>query len=201
MFFLLQKRFVSLRGKSACLIMLSVVLGMTGPMFAIQTHAFSESYEFIKAIQDQDYRRIKVAIERGVNVNTRNDDGTPALVLAAEKSDAPLIKYLVESGANMDIARRDTGQTALMISAELGDALSTGYLVGKGADVDQEDRHGETALMKAVRSGHSQVVKMLLAGEPDLTLEDYTGRTALEHAKQGRHRHIVKQLEDAGATY
>lgn len=56
---------------------------------------------------------VKTAIERGVDVNAKNDDGDTALHGAAFRNSVPLVKYLVEHGADVE-ARNSVGWTPLM---------------------------------------------------------------------------------------
>ena len=56
---------------------------------------------------------VKLALEHGVDVNARNDDGDTALHGAAFRGHVPLIQFLVENGAELD-ATDDLGWTPLM---------------------------------------------------------------------------------------
>ena len=76
--------------------------------------AFSDSYEFLKAVREQDYRQIKILLQRGVNINTRDqDDGTTPLYIAVSNKDAPLVGYLaswISGWPDISSARYPAGQ-------------------------------------------------------------------------------------------
>lgn len=171
-----------------------------GPSSAQAQAGYSKTFQFLKAIKKVDYREIKVIVEGGVNINTRDyDDRATPLVIAARMKEAPLVNYLLQNGAKPNLYGND-GRTALLIAAGNGDKLMVRVLLKAGADMDQGDNNGTTPLIAAVLSKRDQVVKLLLDAGADHTIEDYTGRSALQHAIDTRLRRTQKLLKDAGAT-
>jgi len=161
---------------------------------------FSESYKFLKAVKELKYQDIKMAIEKGVNINTRDyDDQTTALIKAVRMKEAPLAKYLLGNGAKPDLVGKD-GKTALVIAAEFGDRALVAILLEFKADIDLADNNGTTPLIAAVYANNRRVAKLLLKAGADFTLEDYSGRTALQHAIDDKRRRLEIILKDAGAT-
>ncbi len=166
-----------------------------------QAQSYSASYKFLKAIKEDNYRDIKMLIEKGVNVNTRDyDEKITPLIMAARKKNPSLVQYLLNSGAKPDLYG-DDGQTPLMIAARLGDKLSLALLITNKANLDIADKNGETALIKAVLFRKKDLMVLLLGAGSDHTIEDYSGRTALAHAKETRRRNLIKVLTEAGAEY
>jgi ankyrin repeat protein len=171
--------------------------GFTGA----QAQSYSASYKFLKAVKDVNYRDIKIAIEKGVNVNTRDyDDKSTALVIAALKKEAPLTQYLLKSGAKPNLSGSN-GRTPLVIAATNGDRTIVALLIRFKADLDMADNNGTTPLIAAVLARKDQIVKLLLEQGADHTLEDYSGRTPLQHAIDNRRRRTEKIFKDAGATH
>ena len=180
------------------LIVATFGLFMGAPM--AQAQNFSASYKFLKAIKDMDYREIKVAIEKGVNVNTRDyDDQTTALIKAAKMKETSLVKYLLGSGAKPNLVGND-GKTPLIIAAGIGDRSMVALLLQAKADIDMADNNGTTPLIAAVLARKDRIAKLLVDAGADVTLEDYSGRSALQHAIDGRRRQTEKMLRKAGAT-
>lgn len=174
---------------------------LTVDQTAVQAQSFSASYKFLKAVKEVNYRDIKMAIEKGVNVNTRDyDDRTTALIVTARKKEAPLAQYLLRNGAKPNLYGKD-GKTPLVIAAANGDRLIVSLLIQFEADLDIGDRNGTTPLIAAVLARKNQIVKLLLESGADHTLEDYSGRSPLQHAIDNRHRRIEKTLKEAGAIH
>ncbi len=177
-----------------------------GLILAIATSAgpaaaqFSERYEFLKAIKDQDANTAISMLNGGVFPDVREGDGTPALMVAAQNGGLPWVALLLKHGANPDVANRSDGKTALIYFAERGDVDAVKVMLQQGANTDAVDNLGETALIKAVRSRNFRVVQTILAeSSPDLDWQDSTGNSALDHAERSRDRRIIKLLEDAAA--
>lgn len=174
-----------------------LVLGMPGLHTSPALAQFSPTYEFLKALKAGDYRGVKSNIMGGANVNAKDDDGTPALVLATDMGDPSMVKFLLDQGAHVDEISARTGETSLMRASAAGDHSSAGVLLYYKANINAQDRHGETPLMKAIRSGHRDVVKLLVDAGANLDLQDYTGNAAIDYAQNGRQRGIEKILVDA----
>ncbi len=190
-------RFSKFFGITLIVAAIGLVLSFSG----VQAQNFSASYKFLKAVKDVNYRDIKIAIEKGVNVNTRDyDDKTTALIIAASKKEASLSQYLLKSGAKPNLYGKN-GKTSLLIAAGNGDRTIVRLLIRFKADLDLADNNGTTPLIAAVLARKEQIVKLLLESGADHTLEDYSGRSALQHAIDNRRRRIEKTLRAAGALH
>ncbi len=161
---------------------------------------FSESWEFLKAVEADDRKEIRDRYANGANVNAKNGDGLPALIIAAEHGNISLMQFLFELGVNLDGRAEGRRETALMRRAEIGDMESVRFLVTAGADVNLKDRGGENALMKAARARKRRIVEFLIASGADVNDTDYTGRTALNYAEEARARSIMRLLRKAESS-
>ena len=170
---------------------------LSGPAAA----QFSPTFELMKALKKNDMYGIKTNAMKGANVNARNDEGEPALVVAAGMRQPGVVKFLIEQGAHVNVASTREKETPLMRAIAQNDKTSVAVLLYYGADPNMGDSLGETALMKAARHGREDIVELLLDAKADLTIGDSTGLTALDYAERARKRKIVKMLEDAGAEY
>lgn len=161
---------------------------------------FSNSWEFLKAVEEDDRREILDRQRKGANVNAKNGDGLPAMIIAAEHGNVSLMQFIFGLGVSLDGRAEDRRDTALMRRAEIGDMESVRFLVTNGADVNLKDRGGENALMKAVRARRRGIVKLLIASGTNVNDTDYTGRTALNYAEEARARGIMKLLRKAESS-
>jgi len=131
---------------------------------------------------------VRKLVAKGANVNARmtkeprdgnrnmlNRIGATPFVMAAKSADVPLMRVLLESGADPKIKTND-GTSALMAAAGVGvygpgespgtheealEAVKLAYEAG-GGDVNDVNRDGETALLGAVyRGGAVPVIQFL----------------------------------------
>jgi ankyrin repeat protein len=119
-------------------------------------------------------------------VEATNSEGDTALHLAAgcrrgEPSALPLIRLLLESGANIE-ARNARGQTPLLYSSYAGFRQAVELFLAKGASFRYQDRNGRTPLHYAAREGKAAVVEVLLGKGADPSVKDDQGRTPLDYA-------------------
>ena len=161
---------------------------------------FSESWEFLKAVEENDRKEILERQRKGANINARNGDGLPAMILAADQGNLSLMAFIIELGVNVDGRTDERRETALMRRAEVGDTESVRFLVANGADPNLKDKGGETALMKGVRARRRNIVKILIEGGADVNETDYTGRTAFYYAEIARSSSILRLLRESDAS-
>ncbi len=123
-------------------------------------------------------------IRRGADVNLRlknggggrakmNNRGATPFLMAAKTADLPLMKLMIELGADPNITNVD-GTNALMATSGVG-VIAVGeepgtetevlesikYLVGLGLDVNAVDKNGETAMHGAAYHNYPKAVALL----------------------------------------
>ena len=123
--------------------------------------------------------------------------GTTPLLRASKAGDIPVMKLLIEHGANVNLPTA-TGITPLMAAAGNGSinldtrgrykteaqaVEAVDLLVKSGADINARDRNGQTALHGAASWGWNSMVKALVANKIELMAKDAQGRTAADIAK------------------
>ena len=129
-------------------------------------------------------------------INAVNSDGETALILAAGRGEAYLVKELLARSANVNTADK-AGYTALMAASMHGAADVAAMLADNGATINQLNNYGETALMFAAGQGHIQVVKELLARNADVNITSKYGHSATVLARLGEHKEIIRLLQAA----
>jgi uncharacterized protein len=150
---------------------------------------FSNSYTFLKAVRESDINKAQTSLSAtsGSIINAKDPDtGDTALHIAAKRTDAPWMRYLMDNGANPQ-ARDGTGDTAMTIAAARGHRDGLVVLIAYRADINAQNENGETPLIKAVQSRQEQIVRQLLeAGARTDISDNVTGYTALEHAERDK---------------
>ena len=88
-----------------------------------------------RAIREWDLNKVREIVENGIDINQREGE---ALRLACRYKQIPIVKYLVENGADVNLHPENEG-------SPLNDAVGTGlhemvkYLVENGANVNDND--------------------------------------------------------------
>lgn len=183
-------------------LLLSLLMVFSSFGYTASTSAqFSPTWNFFKGIKDNDMKEIRDNLSKGANINGRNSDGIPAVILATDKGNLTLLKFLLENGAKPDTKSIPNEETALMRRSGVGDVEAMKMLIAFKANVDRQDKMGQTGLMKAALARKRRAVKALLEAGADVFKTDHTGKTAMDHARESRDRRVVKMLEKAGATY
>lgn len=169
----------------------------------VGTHGFAQGFpdiEIIEAAKSGTVADARGALLQGQSVNSRSRSGDPAIVVAAQRGNLQVLKFLLGKGAKPDLYDRRTGKTALVAAAEIGEPAMIAILLSYEANVNLADRQGETPLMKAARIGSLEAVRLLLEAGADINATDYAGHTALWHARDARKRRIVLRLEQAASA-
>jgi ankyrin repeat protein len=96
------------------------------------------------------------------NINTHDERGSTALILAAYHNNLEVSKYLLEQGADTE-ARDKMGYTALMGASFKGYAEMVKLLIGTGASIEADNGSGSTALTFAATFGKPHIVNILMA--------------------------------------
>jgi ankyrin repeat protein len=174
----------------------------------------NEDYSAMPARKEDDplpsFEIVKALLARGANPNlqlTKNlpgrsgmdsgdttlDEGTTPLMRAARAGDAPVMRALLEKGADHKLATKE-GNTALMFAAGVGyrdkntrgtepEALE-GLKVAfdAGLDLNQANTRGETALHGAALRGADSLVQFLVDHGAKLDAKTKQGFTPLDVA-------------------
>ena len=116
--------------------------------------------EWLNAVRAGDDAKIKQFIVAGANLNTVQDDGWTALMLAAVFGHSEIAEMLLAAGANPN-ARDKDGWTALMMAGNEGYSEVVKVLLVAGANPFTVNYAGKTALKLADRNGYPEVVRIL----------------------------------------
>ena len=144
------------------------------------------SLDFIKALIAKG-ANVNAQLARGNNSTFLSLNGATPIFLAAYAEDVPLIRLLLERGADPKITNKDQS-TTLMAAAGLGydegrhtrwteaasfDAVKA--MLELGADVNAVDANGNTALHGAALTGANSVVNLLVEKGAKLDVKNKLG--------------------------
>ena len=182
---------------SSCGVLLAAwfVLGVSTTSVAAE----ARDLPLIGAARAADADTVRTLLERGVDVDIAETDGTTALHWAAYRGDVETAQLLLDAGADAGAANR-YGVTPLTLAAGRGNAPIVEALLDAGADPNATLPEGETVLMTAARTGDVDVLRLLLARGADLRArESWRGQTALHWAAAENHPAAVHTLVELGA--
>jgi ankyrin repeat protein len=153
----------------------------------------------VDAVKSGDRTAALAMIEKRVDVNTPEADGTTALHWAIHQNDLDLADRLIRAGANVK-AKNSFGATPMSEAALLGNAALLDKLLKAGADVESTNADGQTALMVVARTGNVEAAKILLSHGANVNArEQWREQTALMWAAAQSHPAMVKELVAHGA--
>jgi len=153
----------------------------------------------VQAVRNQDAGRLQSLLGQRADVNQRADDGSTALLWAAQANDAAMARLLIRAGANANLAN-DFRVTPLSLACTNGNAALVGALLEAGADPNTPIATGETPIMTCARSGAEDAIPLLVArGANANAKEPSQNQTALMWAAAERHPGVVKSLIASGA--
>ena len=143
----------------------------------------------------------ELLIEKGADIEAKDDDGINALVYAASFNNEEMVKFLLEKGADANTVceikneHTDISPTPLMNAVYNGNTNIINMLLENGADINYTTDYGMTALMMAASFNQFEAAKVLLENNADTSITDEYGRTALDLAKSEDYKDIVELLE------
>jgi cytohesin len=111
-----------------------------------------------QAVTSGSTRTVQWLIDRGADVNARDDTGMTPLHVAAWWTSTERAKQLIAAGADLD-ARDAFGDTPLHVAAMHGRGAMSKYLVAAGADPSARNDEGNTPLDLARRHGYENIAE------------------------------------------
>jgi len=153
-------------------------------------------YEYWPRLSAEQYARIfelcTLLIEKGSDVNARDERGMTALHYAASIGDLKIFKYLLEKGARID-AKDNMERTALSYAAEKGRLDVIQFLFEK----NPRENEIKDAMERACEKGRTKVIHFLMKKGVNLPTEHL--KQALISAVERESLEDVKFLIQKGA--
>lgn len=154
---------------------------------------------FLMALYKGDIAVIDSCLAVGVDVNIRDVNDVPAIMVAANSGNVEAVKKLLEKGANVNA--RSTmyyNSTALMEIAANRDVAMASYLIDNGANVHLVDSFGDPAINWAAYYGDVPFVDLLVKNGASWEVESEQG-TAIDVAMKQWNDPLLAYFIQAGA--
>ncbi len=145
---------------------------------------------------------IEYFLEKGFNINGPSDAAFTPLTFSIMTNKPDAAKYLIEHGADQNIADRTYGGYPFHWACVRSDSVMFDLLFSKGFDIRLPAATDSTPpLMWAAHNGNAAAIRWLISKglDPDLTMSN--GWTVLHNAARAGHVEAVKALLDGGANF
>lgn len=160
-------------------------------------------YRLHDAARHDDVRTLQQLLAQGAQLESRDEQGRTALLVATHGNQVAAAKALIEAGADVNAKDNIDDSPYLYAGARgLNDILR--LALSHGADLKSTNRYGGTALIPAAERGHVETVQMLIDAGVDVNHLNRLHWTALLEAVilgdgGPRHVEIARRLLAAGA--
>lgn len=133
----------------------------------------------------------------GMDVNSRDKDGTPMLNLAVRNDNIEAVEWLLEKGADVNLISEDRGYSALMDAVWRGNMKITELLLNlkEKPDVNLVSKEGQTMIILAVGADNDGISELLCKAGADVDIKDQMGMSAYDYAKLFKKSRILSILE------
>jgi len=157
--------------------------------------------ELLKAARSRDVEKVKKLIDKGADIEARNEDGWTPLIIASNYGYSEIVRVLIENGADANMKDERSKETALMFAVfhNLIDIVEMLIVDGK-ADVNIGNMIGCTPLMSAAMGGYTHLAKMLIERGADVNARTLYGMTALGFAQRDNRYDTAEMLRSHGAV-
>ncbi|XP_076441265.1 uncharacterized protein LOC143280491 [Babylonia areolata] len=141
---------------------------------------------------------IDVLLNKGVDVNSRDNDHRTALHWASSYGQNETVLFLIDRGASVNSAQLD-GFTALHAATCLGHTEVCRILIQHGADVNLADRDNWSALHTAACYGYIDVARIMLEAGASIHQRTSDGETSFHIACSSGYTGIAEMFYNHGA--
>ena len=130
----------------------------------IITVSLCRTADLFKDIVNGNIKLVKELINnKQIDINARDRHGRTALILASFMGFAPIVKFLLDNGADVNLKEDTNGDTALhiIVNSKPNTSILKLLLDNPNIDVDIKNIHGNTALMYAEKNNSQDLFKLL----------------------------------------
>jgi ankyrin repeat protein len=106
---------------------------------------------------------VKLLLEKGAIINARTNEGVTALMAAAIHGNTNTVKFLLDNGANPNIADRDEFTPLMAACWHMGNIDTVRLLLKNGADANVKDVTGKSAIDYAKKFERKDILDLLIS--------------------------------------
>ena len=142
---------------------------------------------------DMDIDKIEKYINKGVNINKKDEKGQTILFSLVAKRKLEALKILIKNGANLtleDLHRK----TVLDEAVDRNDGMMIRFLLDNGFNINHKNNSGRTIFQNVARMGNNKIFQIFMKYNADFNIKDSHGKTVLFDAVEGGNLDILKDV-------
>ena len=142
---------------------------------------------------DMDIDKIEKYINKGVNINKKDEKGQTILFSLAAKRKLEALKILIKNGANLtleDLHRK----TVLDEAVDRNDGMMIRFLLDNGFNINHKNNSGRTIFQNVAHMGNNKIFQIFMKYNADFNIKDSHGKTVLFDAVEGGNLDILKDV-------
>ena len=154
----------------------------------------------ILAVLENQLHTIKLLLEKGVNVNSQDNNNCTPLFAATITKNKDIFSMLLNAGADTKLCTIN-GSGPLHNAAKQGMINACKLMLKTNPDlnINHSDIFGETPLMCAIHFGHTSIANFLITNGANINLANVKGETPLMRAILKQNHRMANRLLNAGA--
>ena len=134
-------------------------------------------------------------ISGGIDINSRDENGTPMINIAVRNDNEELVKKFIKLGADINAVSEDRGYTPVMDAVWRGNLELTKLFIKEGAELNTINKEGQTNLVLAVGANKTKIMEALAKAGADPDIKDQMGMSAYGYASLFKKEEILSILE------
>ncbi len=149
---------------------------------------------FFEVVKEGDCLLAGIYLDAGFTPLDCDKNGVPLICWAARKRRLPMMKLLMQAGADINAVSGDRNDTALIDAVSEDDYEIVCFILGYEPDLEIKSKNGQTALILASGHNNVEIVKLIVEAGADPGQTDKLGMSALAYAKMQQNEVISKML-------
>ena len=142
---------------------------------------------------DIDINKIQKYIEKGIDINKKDEKGRSILFILSAKRKIDAIRILIKNNVKIDIEDK-FGRTVLDEAALRSDGIMLRFFLDNGFDINRKNSSGRTIFQDVALEGNYKIFQILMNNRPDFNIKDSYGKTVLFDAVEGADINILKDV-------
>lgn len=134
---------------------------------------------------------VALLIKNKIDINAQDDILASALHYATAAESFDVIKLLIASGAQLNIADKDNATPLHVAIITHKNQEIIQYLIDAGADINMPGKHGNTLLHYAVKDQNIAITKLLVRAGVNKNLKNDGGKIALHYATSKKIKELL----------
>lgn len=142
---------------------------------------------------DMDIDKIEKYINKGVNINKKDEKGQTILFSLAAKRKLEALKILIKNGANLTLEDLHK-KTVLDEAVDRNDGMMIRFLLDNGFNINHKNNSGRTIFQNVAHMGNNKIFQIFMKYNADFNIKDGHGKTVLFDAVEGGNLDILKDV-------